>query len=49
MLQHPFMAIFAVPLSIGLTHDQDVEIDPIRLRRAIEERHMAIIMGQRNG
>jgi hypothetical protein len=43
------MAIFAVPLSIGLTNDQDIEIDAVRLRRAIEERHMAIVVRQRDG
>jgi hypothetical protein len=33
MLQHPFMAIFAIPLPVGLTNDQDIEIDAVRLRR----------------
>jgi hypothetical protein len=45
MLQHPFMAVFTVPLSIGLADDQDVEIDSVRLCRAIEERHMPVVMG----
>jgi hypothetical protein len=43
------VSFLAITLSIGLSDDQNIQINALRLRGAIEERHMPVIVGQRDG
>jgi hypothetical protein len=49
LLQHALVAIFAVALPVRLADDQDIKIDALRRYGAVEERHVTVVVGDREG